>query len=54
VKKKFKESVFADAREATRWLATFTPELHVTEVVLAITAAVPPQHLMPSLRSSGG
>ena len=50
VKKPFKESVFGDAREAIRWLATITPELRVTEVVLAITASVPPQLLMPSLR----
>ena len=54
VKKPFKESAFADAREAVRWLATFTPELHVTEVVLAISAAVPAQVLMPSLRGAGG
>jgi len=51
VKKPFKESVFSDVREGVRWLTTFTPELRVTEIVLAIAAAVPHDALMPDLRN---
>jgi hypothetical protein len=51
VKKPFKESAFADPREAVRWLATFTTDLHVTEIVLGIRAVVPEHALMPALRS---
>jgi hypothetical protein len=53
VKKPFKESAFADPREAVRWLATFTPDLHVTEVVLGLRAVVPEALLMPALRAPG-
>lgn len=52
VKKPFKETAFADPREAVRWLAGFAPDLHVTEVVLGIRAVVPEHALMPPLRSS--
>jgi hypothetical protein len=50
-KKPYKESVFTDVREATRWLATFAPELSVTEIVLAIHASVPEPALLPALRA---
>jgi len=51
VKKPYKESVFTDARDSVRWLATFSPELTVTELVLSIVAIVPEHALMPALRA---